>query len=133
MTTTPPERSKTHEILFYALPADQAVQSARMLGRLPGVVAQPHPAEHRVTVHYDVLAHTLQMLEQHLQSSGFHLDSSLLQKIKRAIIYYTEDVQRDNMHIPEHPTKTRDVYVQMWGHHPHGDHDDTPEELRRYL
>ena len=131
--TAPPERSKLHDIVFYTLPGDQAVQSARVLGRLPGVVAQPYPAEHRVQVHYDVTEHTLQELEQHLQACGFHLDGSLLQKIKRAIIYYTEDVQRDNMHTPEHPTKARDVYVQMWDHHPHGDHDDTPEELRRYL
>ncbi|KPC50799.1 hypothetical protein [Amantichitinum ursilacus] len=131
--TTPVERAKTHDIVFFALPPDQAVQAARALGRLPGVVVQSCSAEHRVSVHYDVMEHTLQELEAQLQQNGFHLDGSILQKIKRAIVYYTEDVQRDNMHMPEHPTKTRDVYVQMWDHHPHGDHDDTPEELRRYL
>ncbi len=130
---TPPERHKTHEIVFNALPVDQAVQAARMLGRLPGVVVQPHAAERRVTVHYDVMEHTLIELETWLQNSGFHLDGSILQKIKRALIHYTEDVQRDNMEIPEHPIKPREVFVKAWDHHLHGDHDDTPEELRRYL
>ncbi|MDR3430124.1 hypothetical protein [Silvimonas sp.] len=130
---TPPERQKTHDIVFHVLPTDQAVQAARLLGRIPGVVVQPHESERRVTVHYDVLEHTLLELETWLQSGGFHLDGSILQKIKRALIHYTEDVQRDNTQIPEHPTKSREVFVKAWEHHLHGDHDDTPEELRRYL
>ncbi|MBE9609885.1 hypothetical protein [Chitinilyticum piscinae] len=127
------ELLKQREIVFYHLPTDQAVQAARYLGRLPGVIAQAHPEKHSITVSYQITEHTLESLENGLLAAGFHLDGSIMQKIRRALAHYCEDVQRDNLDIPEHNIKTRDVYVKVWEHHPHGDHDDTPEELRRYL
>lgn len=130
---TASELVKHRDIVLYALPTDQAVQAARYLGRIPGVIAQAHPAQHSISVTYQITEHTLLDLEACLTAAGFHLDNSIMQKIKRALAHYCEDVQRDNMDIPEHNIKSRDVYVKVWENHPHGDHDETPEELRRYL
>lgn len=121
------------DIVFSALPTDQAVQAARLLGRIVGVSVQAYPSEHRVSVQYSVSEHTLLKLETLLMEAGFHLDNHILQKIKRALAHYCEDVQYDNLNIPEHNIKSRDVYVKVWEKHQHGDHDETPEELRRYL
>lgn len=130
---TAAEHSKHRDIVLYSLPTDQAVQAVRYLGRLPGVIAQAHPEQRSISVTYQITEHTLQELENCLTEAGFHLDGSILQRIKRALAHYSEEVQRDNLDIPEHNVKTRDVYVRVWEHHPHGDHDETPEELRRYL
>ncbi|MBM5572030.1 MULTISPECIES: hypothetical protein [Deefgea] len=121
------------DIVFSALPTDQAVQAARLLGRIVGVTVQAYPSEHRVSVQYSVSEHTLLKLETILMDAGFHLDNHILQKIKRALAHYCEEVQCDNLNIPEHNIKSRDVYAKVWEKHPHGDHDETPEELRRYL
>lgn len=127
------QHQQHRDIVFSALPTDQAAQAARILSRIVGVTAQAHIREHRITVQYDVSEHNLLELETLLCDIGFHLDNHILQKIKRALAHYCEEVQCDNLHIPEHNLKSRDVYVQVWENHPHGDHDDTPEELRRYL
>ena len=121
------------DITFNPVPTDQAVQAARILNRIIGVTAQANLREHRVTVQYHVSEHTLVELENLLCEHGFELDNHLLQKIKRALAHYCEEVQCDNLYIPEQNLKSRDIYVQVWEKHQHGDHDDTPEELRRYL
>jgi hypothetical protein len=35
---------------------------------------------------------------------------------------------------PEHVTKKNEseVFAQVYEHHPHGNHDDTPKDLREY-
>lgn len=133
MNQHPDLHQQHRDIVFTALPSDQAAQAARILNRIIGVTAQAHLREHRVAVQYNVSEHTLLELETLLRDIGFHLDHHLLQKIKRALAHYCEEVQYDNLHIPEHNLKSRDVYVQVWENHLHGDHDDTPEELRRYF
>jgi hypothetical protein len=121
---------RQHDIHFYPLPA-QARLAADYLASLPELSIQV--SQQHITVRYSLTTHTLQSLEQGLKTAGFHLDESILSKIKRALIYYCEDIARSNLDIPEHNIKSRDVYVKVWDNHPHGDHDDTPEELRRYL
>ncbi|WP_157669686.1 hypothetical protein [Chitinibacter sp. GC72] len=124
---------KHREIVFSAQPLDQASQAARLLNRIPGVESQVFASQNRISVQYHIDEHTLIELETRLQEAGFHLDNSILQKIKRALAHYCEEVHYDNRAIPEHNIKSRDVYVKVWEKHPHGDHDETPEELRRYL
>ncbi|QLI82214.1 hypothetical protein HZU75_12140 [Chitinibacter fontanus] len=124
---------KHRDIVFSALPLEQASQAARLLNRIPGVESQVFASQNRIAVQYHIDQHTLLELETRLQEAGFHLDNSIMQKIKRALVHYCEEVHYDNRTIPEHNIKSRDVYVRVWENHPHGDHDDTPEELRRYL
>ena len=124
---------KQRDLVFACQPSDQAVQAARFLARIDGVIAHAFPADHRVSVAYDISEHSLLELETRLNEAGFHLDGHLLQKILRALAHYSEEVQRDNLQIPAAPLKSRDIYVKVWEKHQHGDHDDTPEELRRYL
>jgi hypothetical protein len=41
-------------------------------------------------------------------------------------------VQYHNLNTPEHLTKgnTPVIFAKLYENHPHGDHDDTPKELR---
>ena len=85
-------------------------------------------------VAYDLSAHTLRELDEHLVDKGYHLDNTLFTKLTRALIYYVEETQLHNMGAPEKRLKrsSQEAYVKAWEHHPHGDHDDTPPEWREY-
>ena len=86
-----------------------------------------------LVVHYNVLDFTLQLLDEALVNAGFHLDRSLLIRLHRALIYYVEDTQVHNLRSPERLIKqSHVVYIQAYAHHPHGDRDDTPPELREF-
>ncbi|MFC7419741.1 hypothetical protein ACFQNF_07585 [Iodobacter arcticus] len=125
--------SKHHDIYLYPLPTDQAEQAACYLKDTLEISVQYSNSTHRISVYYALTEHTLKSIEAYLKQAGFHLDESILSKIKRALAHYCEDIERSNLEIPVHNIKSRDVFVKVWGNHPHGDHDETPEELRRYL
>jgi hypothetical protein len=76
----------------------------------------------------------LQSLETALIRQGFHLDNSIVHQLARAVIYFCEDTQLRNLRQPERLLKkSNEIYSRAWDQHPHGDHDDTPPELRREL
>ncbi|TJZ78871.1 hypothetical protein [Chitiniphilus eburneus] len=110
-----------------------ATAAAQLLGALPEVVVHVRRDRHGLIVRYPLALHSHTQLEFLLIESGYALANGPLARLARAIRRYAEQVARDNCVIPEHQLKARDVYARVWEHHPHGDHDETPEELRRYL
>ena len=67
-----------------------------------------------------------------LVRQGFHLDNSMYSKLMRTVVYFCEETQMRNMRVPERLIKkSHEVYSKAWEHHPHGDHDETPPELRQ--
>jgi len=85
-------------------------------------------------VSYNLHHYTLNGLEEGLTEEGLHLDHSPLHSIGRQVIYYCEDTACHNLDIPIQSTKKkeREVFVKVYDQQPHGDHDDTPPELRDY-
>lgn len=125
--------TKTREIWFSALPPRQADLARALLSGLSGLTVMPGPdAARSIVVRYNVLEYRLEDLEAALVNQEFHLDNSLLQKIKRALAYYCEDIQRENLQMPSKTQKTQQIFAIAYDHHPHGDHDETPEEWREY-
>ncbi len=105
-----------------------------LIREVEGVVtAHPHsPLCLRVT--YDVTYITLQVVEQILAEAGFHLDNSLLTKLKRALFYYTEETQRVNLgYRCDHCKITRDIFISRYQRLPHGCRDERPQHWRKYL
>jgi len=124
---------KAREIRFKLWPADQVVQARRSLAALRGVRAEPGRDARRLIVPYNALDFTLELLEDALQSAGFQLERTLLIRLHRALIYYVEETQVHNLRSPERLIKqSHEVYVQAYSAHPHGDHDDTPPDLREF-
>lgn len=128
----PTDLRKSRDIYFSSLPPGQVERALFLLSGLDGLETRPGPHPHSLTVDYSLLDYTLQGLEHALVVQGFHLDHSLLQKLKRALVYYAEEVQRANLLAPEQRQKARQIFVQAYEHHLHGDSDDTPEEWREY-
>ncbi len=130
----PFELNKQRDIVFDAEPLGQIERAYQLLAGLPDCRVEYGDAPNTLHVSYSLANYTLEGLEKALIEDGFILDHSVLHNIGRRIIYYCEDTTCHNMDIPMHPTKKneREVFVKVYEQKPHGDHDDTPPELRRY-
>ena len=128
------ELNKQRDIVFSAEPLGQIERAYQFLSGLPGCKVEHGNAANTLRVSYNLRDYTLEELESGLTGKGFHLDRSVLHSIGRNIIYYCEDTLCHNLDIPAYPTKhnEREVFVRAYGQGPHGDHDDTPPELRDY-
>lgn len=124
---------KEREIRFAALPPGQVARALQALRMLKGLVVIPGERPRSLVVRYCVLDYSLEMLEDALQEAGYHLECSLYSKLVRALVYFCEETQRHNLESPERLIKkSNEVYINVYDQHPHGDHDDTPVELREY-
>lgn len=124
---------KRREIRFKDLPPGQVEQARRSLVALAGVKVEAGRDALSLTVYYNVLDYTLERLESALSDAGFHLDRPLLVRLHRALVYYVEETQVHNLRSPERLIKqSHEVYIHAYAAHPHGDHDDTPPELRDF-
>ena len=90
------------------------------------------PGGNTLVVRYHICEYTLEGLETALASQGFHLDNSLMSKLKRALAYFCESVQRSNVAANEPDIKSQQAFMKVYERHLHGDRDDTPEEWRGY-
>ncbi len=128
---------KTREIHFLNTdPANSdhdAREALRLLLDTPGIEDVRTLNDNCIQVSYDIRQITLQVLEAALEEVGFHLDDSLLIKIKRALFYYTEETQLMNLgYQHDQASSTLDVFVNCYHQRKHGCRDERPEYLRRY-
>ncbi|HWR76820.1 MAG TPA: hypothetical protein VN283_06400 [Thiobacillus sp.] len=128
----PCDLEKSREIVFHALPAGQAERALILLEGLDGLVVTVGPDGSRLLVRYHICEYTLEGLETALASQGFHLDNSLLCKLRRTLAYFSESVQRRNVAADEPDIKSQQAFMKVYERHLHGDRDDTPEEWRGY-
>ncbi len=123
---------KHREIRFAKLPPGQAEQAQQLLVALEHLEVAAGIEANSVSVWYEIAEYTLEGLETALRDQGFHLSNTLYNKLVRALVYYCEETQLSNLRGPERLLKqSHEVYSHAWERHPHGDHDDTPEELRQ--
>jgi hypothetical protein len=126
-----PGSAKRREIRFTRLPPEQAQRALELLSGLEYLKVSAGPHARGITVRYDLVDYTYEGLERALRNLGYHLDNSLYCKIVRALVYFTEETQLRNLKEPARLIKqSNQVYIKAYQHHPHGDRDDTPAELR---
>ncbi len=128
----PCDLEKNREIVFHALPAGQAGRALILLQGMEGLEVSAGGNVNCLLVRYHVCEFTLEGLETALASQGFHLDNSLLSKLKRALAYFCENVQRSNVEANEPDIKSQQAFMKVYERHLHGDRDETPEEWRDY-
>lgn len=112
---------------------DQVGSAALWLQGVAGVQSVQPLSPHALAVIYDLRKITLQGIECALGELGYHLDNSLLCKLKRALFRYTEETQRENLAITqESEIIQREVFVNRYQHVAHGCRDPQPEHWRGY-
>ncbi len=123
---------KHREIRFNKLRSWQVEQARVLLESWGNIEVAPGLLPNSLSVWYEVTDHTMESLEQALIAQGFHLENTLYCKMIRALVNFCEETQLRNMRQPERLIKkSNEIYSKAWEHHPHGDHDDTPPELRQ--
>jgi len=114
----------------------QAMHASELLHKGRGILeATPLDPLHLV-VRYDLRTINFREIEAALQEVGFHMDNSLLQKLRRALYEYTDDTQRANWGAGT--TLCTDkcaekVFVQAYRNRHHGCRDRRPGHWRAYL
>lgn len=134
MMSNPFELQKIRDLVFASEPLGQADRAFDLLDGLQSFKVEKTDDPARLRIHYSLLDYTLEGLELALSNEGFILDNSLSMMMARKLVYYCEEVQYHNLDTPEHPVKShgREIFVKVYDHHAHGDHDDTPRELREF-
>lgn len=130
----PPEAVKHRELVFASEPPGQAERAFELLKGLDNFQVERSADPNRLRISYSLLDYSLQGVEQALIEEGFRLDGAALSQIENKLIRYRERVEFHNLIVPQWPTqgREREVFVKAYERHLHGDHDDTPEELREY-
>jgi len=130
----PFELQKERILRFTEEPADQLLSVYMLLGGLDNFHVEIGPQPNSLLIRYSIEHYSLEGLEKALEQEGFRLQSSLLGNIKKQLIHYCEDVQYHNLKTPEPRTKnnSQEIFIKAYEHHPHGNHDDTPKELREF-
>lgn len=125
---------KQRELVFCSLHADpeQARSAMFFFSDIEGILNLDLIDTHRLAVQYDIRYITLQLMEEALIELGFHLDNSLLYKLKRALYYYTENIQCENLE-GNKTQNTRQVFINRYDRMQHGCRDDRPQHWRKYL
>ncbi len=127
---------KQREILFSPLHPDpnQAYSATLALSDLNGIEDFDIVSPTRLSVRYFLSMITLADIEFVLRELGYHLDNSLMSKMKRALYAYTEETERANHGYSHSQDKsTRDVFIKQYQKRPHGCRDPRPSHWRDYL
>lgn len=111
--------------------SDEVAQAHSLLAGIEGLEVEIGLHINSLSIWYDVRDCTLEGLEAALRHQGFHLDNSLSTRLLRAMVHFCEETQLRNLRVPERLIKkSNQVYSKAWDQHLHGDHDDTPPDLR---
>lgn len=121
-----------HELYFAEEPAGQRERAYALLGGLENLQVEKTAEPDSLRISYSLRDYSLEGLEAALKKAGFCFKENLLDKLGKRFIYYCEEVQYHNLNTPEHLTKSNTpvIFAKLYENHPHGDHDDTPKELR---
>jgi hypothetical protein len=131
-----PDTVKHRNILFCGPhpDPDQARSATLLLTEVQGVIHLSPVTPLCLSISYDLSLISLQIIEELLEELGFHLDGSLLIKLKRALYHYTECVERETYGYEyDQASTTRDIFIRRYVNRPHGCRDGRPKHWRRYL
>lgn len=129
------ELIKERELAFYEHHPNPAQTDAalELLRVMEHILHVEKIGERCLLVRYDVRTLTLEIIEAVLIELGFHLEPSLLRKLKSGLYHYTEETLRSNLGIARDNTlNTKDVFINRYQKLFHGCRDTTPPTLRHY-
>jgi len=135
MTSGNSEFIKQREILFMSPQRDNdpAASAIALLKDIEGIIEAAHLHPFGIHVSYHLAKITLNDIEDALQEIGFHLDNSVLSKLKRALIYYAEDTQLANLGYDHAESKsTLEIFINRYNQLRHGCRDERPVHFRHY-
>lgn len=135
MDIVPEEYIRIREIGFAELHPEprQSHVAHELLRDVDGVHHLEVPDHLTLLVGYDLTRITLRIMEEALTELGFHLNNSLLVKMRRALIYYTEETILANLDADCCNARiTREVFINRYRLLQHGCRDEREGYWRKY-
>lgn len=113
---------------------DQAPLVLQALADSPLIAQVTILGPNRLRLDYDLRDVTFVEIEAALEELGFHLDNSLLTRLRRALYAYCEDTRRANLQIPANCIGqcARRIFVRQYQKDTHGCQDQRPTHWRSY-
>ena len=136
MSHKPDNLRRHREIVFCTLhpDPDQAGTASALLDSVEGLDSVKKNAPHSIQVSYLITQLCLADIEALLIAHGFHLDNSLVHRMRRALVHYVEETQRANMGCDRGDSNcTTKVFINRYRKREHGCQDERPQHWRRYL
>ncbi len=127
--------SKKREISFFEFHPDpeQCHSAMLLLSQIAEIDHCERSGSRSLIIHYDLRNITLEVIELLLEELGFHLETGLFYNLSRALYYYTEETQRDNLGINNNSAvDTKMIFMNRYQNVLHGCRDTTPENMRHY-
>ncbi|MFZ5580431.1 MAG: hypothetical protein ACOZAQ_08235 [Pseudomonadota bacterium] len=105
----------------------------RTISELPGIRGVSMLSPYTLRISYDLRVICLRGLLHILTRLGLHLDASLWSRLRQALALYSEDAQRESLHLPiSQPEAMRELASRIRLHHP-GELHSTGSDWDRYL
>jgi len=112
----------------------QAHSAAIELSGMEGIIEMRPLSPLELEIAYHLLQTSLERIEEMLTHCGFHLDGSLMCRLRRALYYFTEETERANHGCPRGRSNCTDqVFVNRYSRQNHDCRDHRPEHWRQYL
>jgi len=127
--------NKQREISFFEFhpDPDQCQSAIQLLNGIDEIEFCERSGPRSLIIHYQLQDITLEVIELLLVELGFHLETGLFYKLSRALYYYTEEAQRDNLGISNNSAiDTKMIFMNRYQHLMHGCRDTTPSHFRDY-
>jgi hypothetical protein len=125
-----------HRAILFMSPQreqDPAAAALALLNGIEGILSVTRVQPYAIHVSYQLTKITLNEIEDALQEIGFHLDNSILSKLKRALFYFAEDTQLANLGYDHAESKsTLEIFINRYNQLPHGCRDERPTHFRHY-
>ncbi len=133
-----PDTEKQRAIRFCPLhpDPDQAENASLLLAEWQVIQSSVCVSDRMIDITYDLVDITLTEIEEALVELGFHLDNSLMCKLRRALYAFTEENERANLKARptrQIPNDAQDVFVSRYQKLRHGCRDTRPRHWREYL
>jgi HPt (histidine-containing phosphotransfer) domain-containing protein len=127
---------KTRDIYFDNSHPDkqQARTAAERLAGVAGILDATALSDNHLRLTYHLLEINLAQIEEALDEAGFFLKNNLINKLRDALFFYTEETERANQGCNRGDSNcTRKVFIARYNQINHGCRDTRPDHWRRYL
>jgi hypothetical protein len=127
---------KTRDIFFDQSHPDkqQARTAAERLAGAEGILEATVLSDNHLRLTYHLLEINLEQIEEALIEAGFFLKNNLINKLRDALFFYTEETERANQGCNRGDSNcTRKVFIARYNQIDHGCRDTRPDHWRRYL
>jgi len=136
VSTQPPDELIKHREIDFIEPhpcPNQAGVAATLLDGMDGILGVETPSSTRLLVTYQLPMLSLITIEEALSEIGFHLDGSLMSKLRRAMIHYLEETQCANLGCSHGQSNcTVKVFINRYQKLEHGCRDGRSAHWREY-